>query len=71
MYHLGIRSYLFFGSSIKDKTNNIKETASNVTGCSFIVKTAKRYPKIFSVVSNLMSPFGTFAMWLYRTIKYR
>lgn len=71
MYHIGIRSYLFFCSNIKDKTQNIKDTAGNVIGHSFIVKTAKRYPKMFSVVSNLMSPFGTFAMWLYRTIKYR
>ncbi len=71
MYHIGIRSYFFFNSSIKDKINNIKETAGDVTGHSFFVKTAKRYPKTFSVISNLISPFGTFAMWLYRTIKYR
>ena len=71
MYHIGIRSYLFFCSNIKDKTQNIKDTADNITGCSFIVKAAKHCPKTFSVVSNLMSPFGTFAMWLYRTIKYR
>ena len=71
MYHIGIRSYLFFRSNIKDKTQNIKDTADNITGCSFIVKAAKHCPKTFSVVSNLMSPFGTFAMWLYRSIKYR
>jgi hypothetical protein len=71
MYHIGIRSYLFFSSNIKDKTQNIKDTADNITGRSFIVKAAKHCPKTFSVVSNLMSPFGTFAMWLYRTIKYR
>lgn len=71
MYYIGIRSYLFFNSSIKDKTNNIKDTVDNIKGCSFIVKTAKRCPKMFSVISNLISPFGTFAMWLYRTIKYR
>ena len=71
MYHIGIRSYLFFCSSNKEKTQNIIDTAGNVTGCSFIVKAAKHCPKTFSVVSNLLSPFGTFAMWLYRTIKYR
>ena len=71
MYYIGIRSYFFFRSNIKDKAQNIKDTAGNITGCSFIVKAAKHCPKTFSVVSNLMSPFGTFAMWLYRTIKYR
>lgn len=71
MYHIGIRSYLFFSSSIKDKTQNIKDTAGNVIGHSFIVKAAKLCPKTFSIISNLISPFGTFAMLLYRTIKYR
>ena len=71
MYHIGIRSYLFFCSSIKDKTQNIRDTAADITGCSFIVKAAKRCPKMFSVVSNFISPLGTYAMWLYRTIKYR
>ena len=71
MYYIGIRSYFFFNSNIKNKTSNIKETAGNVIGYSFIVKTAKRCPKTFSVISNLTSPLGTFAMWLYRTIKYR
>ena len=71
MYHIGIRSYLFFSSNVKDKTQYIKNTIENVTGCSFIVRTAKRYPKTFSIISNLISPFGNLAMWLYRTIKYR
>lgn len=71
MYHLGLRNYFFFCSNIKDKTHNIKNTAGDIIGYSFIVRIAKRCPKMFSVVSNLMSPFGTFAMWLYRTIKYR
>lgn len=71
MYHIGIRSYLFFCSSIKDKTQNIRDTAADITGCKFIVKAAKRCPKTFSIVSNIISPFGTFAMWLYRSIKYR
>ena len=71
MYHIGIRSYLFFCSNVNDKTENIKKTVDNITGCSFIVRTAKRCPKTFSIVSNLISPFGNLAMWLYRIIKYR
>ena len=71
MYHLGLRNYFFFCSNIKDKTQSIKDTAGNITGCSFIVKAAKLCPKTFSIVSNIISPLGTFAMWLYRTIKYR
>lgn len=71
MYHLGLRNYFFFCCNIKDKTQSIKDTAGNITGCSFIVKAAKLCPKTFSIVSNIISPLGTFAMWLYRTIKYR
>lgn len=71
MYHLGLINYFFFNANIKYKTQHIKDTADDVIGHSFIVKVAKRFPKTFSIVSNLMSPFGTFAMWLYRTIKYR
>ena len=71
MYHIGIRSFLFFSDNVRKKSNNIKETAKEIVGCSVIVKSAKRYPKTFSVVSNLISPFGTFTMWLYRIIKYR
>lgn len=71
MYYLGLRNYFFFCSSIKDKTQNIKDTTGSVIGYSSIVKAAKRCPKAFSIVSNVISPFGTIAMWLYRTIKYR
>ena len=71
MYHIGIRSYLFFNSSVKEKSNNIKYTVTNIKGCSFIVRSAKRYPKTFSAFSNIISPIGNFAMWAYRTIKYR
>ncbi len=70
MYYIGIRSYFFFSSNIKSKAKSIKETAAEITGCTFIVKTAKRHPKTFSTISNFISPFGKMAMWLYRTIKY-
>lgn len=70
MYYIGIRSYFFFSSNIKSKAKSIKETTAEITGCTFIVKTAKRYPKTFSIVSNFISPFGKMAMWLYRKVKY-
>ena len=70
MYHIGIRSFFFFCDNTKKKSNNIKETAKNIVGCSFIVKNAKKYPKTFSFLSNLISPMGTICMWLYRRIKY-
>ena len=70
MYYIGIRSYFFFSNSIKNKSNSIKETSKDITGCSFIVKTAKKYPKTFATISNMTCPFGKMAMWLYRKVKY-
>ena len=71
MFHLGVRSYLFLWDNRKEKANNIKMTAENITGISVITKFAIKHPLCFSVVSNIVSPFGKVAMWLYRTIKYR
>lgn len=71
MYHIGIRSYFFFYDSIQVKSTRIEETSGEITGNSFIVKFAKSYPKFFSCFSNLFSPVGIIAMYLYRIIKYR
>lgn len=71
MYHIGIRSYFFFYDSIKDKTNNIKNTSKNIEGNSSIVKVARMFPKTYSIASNIIYPFGKVGMYLYRIIKYK
>lgn len=70
-YHLSIRNYFFFYSNIKEKTRNIKETSGNIHGITFIIRFAKKYPKTFSAVSNIISPIAKRAMHIYRLIKYR
>lgn len=71
MYYIGIRSYFFFYSNIKEKSDNIKKTAKNIESSSLIVRAAKRFPKTFSIASNMIYPFGKVGMFLYRVIKYR
>lgn len=70
MYHIGIRSYLFFYDNIKTKSENIIGTSENISCCTFIVRLAKRHPKTFSLVSNIICPFGQAAMLCYRFLKY-
>lgn len=70
MWHIGIRSYLFYYGSVSEKTQNIKDTRGVMSGISFFTRFAIRHPKAFSIVSNLTSPFGKMAMYMYRKIKY-
>lgn len=71
MYYIGIRSYFFFYSNIKEKSDNIKKTAKDIESNSLIIRAAKRFPKAFSIASNIIYPFGKVGMFLYRIIKYR
>lgn len=71
MYYIGIRSYFFFYSNIKEKSDNIKKTAKYIESSSLIVRAAKRFPKTFSIASNIIYPFGKVGMYLYRIIKYK
>lgn len=71
MWYIGIRSYFFFYSNIEEKSDNIKKTAKDIESSSFIVRAAKRFPKAFSIASNIIYPFGKVGMCLYRVIKYR
>lgn len=71
MWYIGIRSYFFFYGNIEEKSDNIKKTAKDIESSSFIVRAAKRFPKAFSIASNIIYPFGKVGMCLYRVIKYR
>lgn len=71
MYYIGIRSYFFFYDSIKEKSKNIKDTASENEYDSRVVYIAKKHPNLFSVISNVLSPIGNIAMYIYRLLKYR
>ncbi|MBR3976887.1 MAG: glycosyltransferase family 2 protein [Bacteroidaceae bacterium] len=71
MYYIGIRSYFFFHDSIKEKSRNINETGREIESNSFLVRTAKKCPRLFSAITNVLSPAGNFSMYLYRLLKYR
>lgn len=71
MWYIGIRSYFFFYGNLEEKSDNIKKTAKDIESSSFIVRAAKRFPKAFSIASNIIYPFGKVGMCLYRVIKYR
>lgn len=70
-WHLGIRNYFFCYCNIKEKSKNIKETSERISGITFIARMAKRFPIIFSIITNIISPFAKRAMHIYRLIKYR
>ena len=71
MWYIGIRSYFFFYGNIEEKSDNIKKTAKDIESSSLIIRAAKRFPKAFSIASNIIYPFGKVGMFLYRIIKYR
>ena len=67
-----IRSYFFFYDTCEHKVRHIINNISDIDIKHYaIVRFAIKHPKIFSIVSNLISPLGKIGMWLYRTIKYR
>lgn len=64
--------YFFFYDSCKNKAEHIINNISNINiRHHTIVSFAIKHPRFFSIISNLISPFGKMGMWLYRTIKYR
>ena len=69
--YLGLRNYLFFYDKIETKSNNIKTNLNEITGRHFILRFAKKMPHIFSLVSNITSPFARCLMFIYQYIKYR
>lgn len=69
--YLGLRNYLFFYDKIETKSNNIKTNLNEITGSHFILRFAKKMPHIFSLVSNITSPFARCLMFIYQYIKYR
>ena len=66
-----IRCYFFFYDKCKNKSSQIIENISNIKiKHHFIVKLAIKCPIAFSYISNLISPFGKMAMYIYRKVKY-
>lgn len=70
MGYIGIRSYLFLYDSVKEKERNIKENLCGERNRNLLMRVAQRMPALFSFASNLISPFGNLAMYIYRNIKY-
>ena len=67
-----ITCYFFFYDSYNNKTEQIVKNISNIDiKHHIIVDFAIKNPRTFSIISNLVSPFAKWGMWLYRTIKYR
>lgn len=71
MGYLGLRCYFFYYDNIKDKATNIQENLCKVNNKNLLVKTAQKAPALFSFISNIISPFGQIAMYIYRFIKYK
>lgn len=71
MGYLGLRCYFFYYDNIKEKSRNIKMNLQNIENKNLLVKVAQRMPALFSFVSNILSPFGNLAMYIYRFIKYK
>ena len=66
-----ITCYFFFYDKCKNKSSQIIENISNIKiKHHFIVKLAIKCPTAFSYISNLISPFGKMAMYIYRKVKY-
>ncbi len=70
MKYLGLRNYLFFYDNAKIKANNIKQHLSIAKSGNCLVKFAQKMPYLYSIISNVLSPFGQLAMYVYRHIKY-
>lgn len=67
-----ITCYFFFYDNYNNKAEQIIKNISNIDIKHHrIVRFAIKNPRTFSIISNLVSPFGKMGMWLYRTIKYR
>ncbi len=67
-----ITCYFFFYDNYNNKTEQIVKNISNIDiKHHIIVDFAIKNPRTFSIISNLVSPFAKWGMWLYRTIKYR
>ena len=70
MGYLGLRSYFFFYDSIKNKQQQIKQNLHCTNKQKSLVKMGLKHPTLFSAISNIVSPLGNFAMYIYRWIKY-
>ncbi len=70
MGYLGLRSYFFFYDSIKNKQQQIKQNLHCTNKQKSLVKMGLKAPMLFSAISNIVSPLGNFAMYIYRWIKY-
>ena len=71
-YYLNLRTYFSFYDNAKRKANMIEKyikTNSNVNN-SFVAF-ARRFPRLFSITSNLLSPIGRLALYVYRSYKYK
>lgn len=68
---VGLRNYFFFHDSTNRKRNSITQTirSEDIKG-NLLVTFAKKHPYIYSLISNILSPFGLLAMHLYRYFKY-
>lgn len=71
MAYIGLRSYLFFYDNVRNKSANIQENLYIVKNGNLLVKSAQKMPVLFSFISNILSPLGNLAMYVYRYIKYR
>lgn len=71
-YYLPIRSYFFFYDSLDNKSRNIIANIQNINiESSNLVKFAKKHPKFYAFITNIISPLGSACMYIYRIIKYK
>lgn len=70
MAFIGIRSYLFFSDSTTTKAQHIQRSIGDLTGGNSIVRFAQRHPRLYSALSNAVSPLSRVAMIVYRWVKY-
>ena len=71
MAYMGLRCYLFYYDNVRNKSANIQENLYIVKNGNLLVKSAQKMPVLFSFISNILSPLGNLAMYVYRYIKYR
>ena len=71
-YYLNLRNYFSFYDSTQRKANMIEQyIKTNGNKSNSIVIFAQKFPKLFSITSNILSPIGRFALYLYRSYKYK